>query len=99
MKYWYQKPHHIIAEYIRTVLILEGFSRPDPGYLPLVTNGMPALFCKTERNEKGNEDILQLALFGKSVPEEYWTIKDNTTIIAYFFKPFGKENTTFSSMP
>ena len=50
---------------------------------------MSAFFCKTEKDESGNENIIQLALFGKSVPEEHWTVNTNETIIAYFFKPFA----------
>ena len=84
MKYWYQQPHPAIAAYVRTVLILEGFSEPHKDQLPLVTNGMPALFCKTE-----NETILQLSLFGKSTTPECWSFNNDTTIIAYFFKPFA----------
>jgi hypothetical protein len=47
MKYWYQKPHQLLSEYVRTVLILEGSSEPDPEKLPLFTNDMPALFYRT----------------------------------------------------
>lgn len=89
MKHWYQRPHQLIAGYIRTVLILEGFSQPGADNLPIVTNGMAAMFCKTEKDNSGNENILQLTLFGRSVPEEYWAINTNTTIIAYFFRPFA----------
>lgn len=89
MKYWYQKPHQSIAEYVRTVLILEGFSEPDADQLPLVTNGMSVLFCKTEKDQTGNENILQLTLFGKSASSDCWSFNSNTTIIAYFYKPFA----------
>jgi len=89
MKYWYQKPNQLLSEYIRTVLILEGFSQPDAEQLPLVTNGMPALLCRTEKDQSGNENILQLILFGKSSTADSWTINDSATIIAYFFKPFA----------
>jgi AraC-like DNA-binding protein len=89
MKYWYQKPHLLLSEYVRTVLILEGFSQSYVEQLPLVTNGMPALLCRTEKDSTGNENILQLTLFGKSTTADSWTINDNTTIIAYFFKPFA----------
>ena len=89
MKYWYQKPNPLLSEYIRTVLILEGFSEPDPEKLPLFTNGMPALFCRTEKDQTENENISQLTLFGKSTPLNFWTVDNNTTIIAYFFKPFA----------
>ena len=89
MKYWYQNPHQLFSEYVRTVLILEGFSQSDAEQLPLVTNGMPALLCRTEKDQPGNETILQLTLFGRSSTADSWTINDNTTIIAYFFKPFA----------
>lgn len=89
MKYWYQKPHQSLSEYVRTVLILEGFSQSHVEQLPLVTNGMPALLCRTEKDSSGNEHILQLTLFGKSTTADSWTVNNNTTIIAYFFKPFA----------
>ena len=89
MNHWYQTPNQLLPGYIRTVLILEGFSQPDPDNLPLFTNGMPALFCKTEKESSENETIIQLGIFGRSVPEEYWNVNTNTTIIAYFFKPFA----------
>ncbi|HEY5771513.1 MAG TPA: helix-turn-helix domain-containing protein [Chitinophagaceae bacterium] len=89
MKYWYQKPNQLLSEYVRTVLILEGFSQPDAEQLPLVTNGMPALLCRTEKERSDNENVLQLTLFGRSTTADSWTINDNTTIIAYFFKPFA----------
>ena len=89
MKYWYQKPNQLLSEYVRTVLILEGFSQPDAEQLPLVTNGMPALLCRTEKDRSANENTLQLTLFGRSTTADSWTINDNTTIIAYFFKPFA----------
>ena len=87
MKYWYQKPHQLLSEYVRTVLILEGFSQPATEQLPLVTNGMPALLCRTEGDQNGTENVLQLALFGRSATADSWTINDTTTIIAFSFKP------------
>jgi len=89
MKYWYQKPNQLLSEYVRTVLILEGFSQPAAEQLPLVTNGMPALLCRTEKDRSANENTLQLTLFGRSTTADPWTINDHTTIIAYFFKPFA----------
>ena len=89
MKYWYQKPHPLLSGYVRTVLILEGYSLPDADQLPLVTNAMPALFCRTAKDRSGKENVLQLTLFGRSTTADSWTINDNTTIIAYFFQPFA----------
>lgn len=89
MKHSYQRPNELISGYIRTVLILEGFSQTNNDPLPVFTNGMPALFCKMGKNNSGNQEIIQLALYGASVPDECWSTDDNTTIIAYFFKPFA----------
>ena len=89
MKHSYQQPHHLIADYVRTVLILEGSSESNIADLPIFTNGMSAFFCKTEKDKSGNENIVQLALFGKSVPEDHCVVNTNETIIIYFFKPFA----------
>jgi len=89
MKHWYQQPQKLIADYVRTILILEGFSESDTNELPIFTNGMSALFCKTEKDKSGNENIIQLALFGKSIPEDHCVVNTNETIIIYFFKPFA----------
>lgn len=89
MKYWYQRPHPLLSKYVRTVLVLEGFSESEADALPLFSNGMPALFCKTEKDGAGNENVRQVTLFGKTVPQECWAITPHATIIAYFFKPFA----------
>lgn len=89
MKHWYQQPHQLLAGYIRTVLILEGSSPSDPNSLPIVTSGMHGLFCKTGKDSSGTGNILQLVLSGRSLPGEFWNAGTNTTIIAYFFKPFA----------
>jgi AraC-like DNA-binding protein len=89
MKYWYQAPHPSLTEYVRTVLILEGFSASEITQRPLFTHGMPALFCRTEKEHTGNESIRQLILFGKSAEPGCWTTDHHTTIIAYFFYPFA----------
>jgi len=89
MKYWYQRPHTAFADYLRTVLILEGFTTDDEPQLPLFTNGIPALLCITTKDKPGNENVQQLALYGKSTPEDCWNVDDQTTVIAYFFKPFA----------
>ena len=88
MKHRYHKPNKLLTEYVRTVLIVEGFSESPSDTLPAFTQGMPALLCRTEKDPAGHENILQLTLFGKSIPDDSWTIGKSTTIIAYFFKPF-----------
>jgi len=83
MKHRYQKPHDSLSDYVRTVLIMDGALPADPTSQPLVTNGMSALFFKSDGRK------IQLTLFGTSVPPEYWETDPNTTIVAWFFKPFA----------
>jgi AraC-like DNA-binding protein len=88
MQYQYQIPNTLLTEYIRTVLVLDGTAAATNNKLPLFTNGMPALVCKTAKNGKGIEKVIQLSLFGKSAPADSWEVKRGQTVIAYFFKPF-----------
>lgn len=88
MKHRYEKPNTFLTEFVRTVLVMEGFSKSDSNDLPVFTNGMPTLFCKTEKSKDNYEQILQLTLFSKS-PTDFWTVNKQTTIIAYFFKPLA----------
>jgi AraC-like DNA-binding protein len=86
MKYWYEKPDKRLTEFVRTILIMDGFSKSAINNSPVFTNGLPTLICKTENN--GNQEtITHLTLFGKS-PADIWTVNNQTTIIAYFFQPF-----------
>lgn len=89
MKYWYQRPHASVSEYVRTVLILDGSSQPATSGLPLVTNGMQALLCCMEKQSSGVDRITRLTLFGKSIPPECWEIEAGKTTIAFFFMPFA----------
>lgn len=89
MKYWYQKPQPSLSEYVRTVLILEGFSASATDKLPILTNGVSALLCRTEKDETESEHVLQLVLFGTTIPADSLSLNENTTVIVYFFKPFG----------
>jgi AraC-like DNA-binding protein len=89
MNHQYHKPNKLLTEYVRTVLIMDGCSEPAPDNLPIFTNGMPTLFCKTEINKTSLDNILQVTLFGNGIPPDCCTINTSTTIIAYFFKPFA----------
>ena len=89
MQYRYQKPHRSLSKYVKTVLVAEGFAQTVNNKLPLFTNGMPALICSTATTPTGIENILQLAIFGKSTPPEIWDLKKNETVISYFFNPFS----------
>jgi AraC-like DNA-binding protein len=88
MKHWYQRPGKPLTEFVRTVLIVEGFSEPDSNSLPILTNGMPTLFCKTEKLPSGYENVLQFTVYGNFTDSDCLTTNDNSTIIAYLFKPF-----------
>ena len=89
MKYGYHRPHEYISNYVRTALTVEGSSQTFSSDLPLVTNGMPALFCCMEKSATQGEQITRLTLFGRSVPSSCWEIQEGTTIIALFFMPFS----------
>jgi len=89
MQYRYQKVHHLLSDYVKTVLIAEGFAKGEDNNLPLFTNGMPALLCRTAKTPTGIEDIVQLSIFGKSTLREDWALQKNETTIAFFFKPFA----------
>lgn len=97
MNYRYQQQHPSLTDYIRTVLIIEGFAPDSDSSVPLFTNGMPALYCRIQKDRPGDEQVLQLTLFGQSVPEACWTADENSTVIAYFFKPFAL--TTLFNVP
>lgn len=79
----------MLTEYVRTVLIIEGFSESCSQDLPIFTNGLPTLFCRTKKDQSsGFERIVQLTLYGMSAPPECWVTDEKTTVIAWFFKPF-----------
>ena len=59
MKYWYQKPHPLLAGYVRTVLILEGFSAQNTEQLTLFGKS------STEDSWSVNESTTIIAYFFK----------------------------------
>ena len=63
MKYWYQRPKQQLTEYVRTVLILEGFSESEDAAPPLFTNGMATLLCRTEKDQEGATRLYPLTDF------------------------------------
>ena len=84
MKHWYQQPPEALSGYVRTILVMEGNGEPSADGLPLVTNWSTAMVYHTTGN-----DIRELSLYGKSAPEATWTTHENSSIIAWFFKPFS----------
>src|SRR5690349_3571497 len=89
MDYRYLTPHSLLSDYVRTVLVLEGFAPAHDQKVPLFTNGMPAFYSRTVKSVEGNEKVAALTLFGRSTPEHCWTVEEHSTVIAYFFKPFA----------
>ncbi|MFT3826572.1 MAG: helix-turn-helix domain-containing protein [Chitinophagaceae bacterium] len=89
MKHWYQPPRENMAAYVRTILVLEGSGEPAVDALPLFTSGSQALVCHTATDNTGNQTIIQLSLCGRQAPAATWATSTNSTIIAYFFKPFA----------
>lgn len=88
MKHWYQQPDEFLSTQVRTILVLEGSGEPDRDAPPLYTNGMPALICHTVKDGADTYAAKELNLYGISVPAESWATSDDSTIIAWFFKPF-----------
>lgn len=86
MKFWYQQPLTELADVVRTMLLIEGFSESAPTKVPLFTSGMPAFVCRTTTIE--DKVSVELLLFGKSVPDDFWQVTPTSTIVAFFFKPF-----------
>lgn len=80
MKSYYHPPSSLLSDYVRNILVLDGQSQPD---LPVFTNGVPALVCRIKR------DVIELTLFGKSIPDDVLMIDDDTIHIIFFFKPFS----------
>lgn len=62
---------------------MEGSGEPAADEPVLFTNLSSVLVCHTVENE-----IRELTLYGKPAPAETWATHENSTIIAYFFKPF-----------
>lgn len=84
MNYRYQKPNEKLAEYVRTVLVLDSSFPPVVSKLPLYTSGLPALLCQINKGAK-----TRLAVFGRSLPPDFTVAPENSTTIIYFFKPFA----------
>jgi len=77
-----------ISEYVHRILVIENFQVTTPFVLPLYANGSPTLLFHSAKGQiKGSTN--NLTLFGQTVFPETLTIKENFTLIAYFFKPFA----------
>lgn len=82
MKYWYYKVSPELTAYLQSVLVSEKGAAKVCPELPMVTNGQSALLCRICATG------CQLTLFRQSVPKKQWQPEKDTTLIAFFFKPF-----------
>jgi AraC-like DNA-binding protein len=89
MKVWYQPPGKMLDDYVRTVLVIEGFSRSGPRDLPLVTNGVSTFHCSLQQNTQGDNQVARLMLYGKAAPNECWQVRPDELVICFFFRPFA----------
>jgi AraC-like DNA-binding protein len=88
MKVLYPKPSNQIADYVEDILVMEDCKVTTPFTLPLFANGKPTLLFQTAKGQiKNNSNYL--TLFGQTIFPDTLTIKENFTLIAYFFKPFS----------
>ena len=81
-------PSEKIADYVHGILVIENYNVTNPFVLPLYANGSPTLLFQTAKGEIKSSSN-NLTLFGQTVFPETLTIKENFTLIAYFFKPFS----------
>lgn len=81
-------PCEKISNYVDRILVIEDALITNPFTLPLYANGAPTLLFQTARGLIKN-NTNNLTLFGQTVFPETLTIRDNFTLIAYFFKPFA----------
>lgn len=81
-------PCEKISNYVDRILVIEDALVTNPFTLPLYANGAPTLLFQTARGLIRN-NTNNLTLFGQTVFPETLTIRDNFTLLAYFFKPFA----------
>ena len=88
MEVTYLPPSSKIAEYVEEILVIAHFRVTSPFVLPLFANGRPTLLFQTAKGQIGNSTN-NLTLFGQTVFPATLTIKEDFTLIAYFFKPYA----------
>ena len=87
MRYWYQQPHALLADYVRTVLVADMMADSGDNRVPLVMAGMPAVVAQLTKDGTTGKSIT-LTLFGSPVPPEFAPDESHAIVIAYCFKPF-----------
>lgn len=82
-------PGERINEYVERILVIDNYNISTPFALPLFANGTPTLLFLTTKASINGNVTNYLTLFGQTVFPEALTIKEDFTLIAYFFKPFA----------
>jgi AraC-like DNA-binding protein len=82
-------PNERVAEYVERILVIDNYSINLPFALPLFANGTPTLLFLTTKASIDGNATNHLTLFGQTVFPETLTIREDFTLIAYFFKPFA----------
>jgi hypothetical protein len=80
-------PNKKIAQYVDRILLIENGALQNPYILPLYANGVPTLLFISVKGKLGNNNSNYLTLFGQTILPEHLTLKEDFTLIAYFFKP------------
>jgi len=88
MQATYLPPASCIAEYVQEILVIAHCRVTTPFLLPLFANGTPTLLFQTAKGQIGTS-MNNLTLFGQTVFPDTLTIKEDFTLIAYFFKPYA----------
>jgi AraC-like DNA-binding protein len=89
MKVFNNIPAPEISDYVDRILVIENARVTTPFGLPLFANGTPTLLFQTTRGSIKNNATSNLTLFGQTVFPETLLLKEDFTLIAYFFKPFS----------
>ncbi|GAA0554882.1 AraC family transcriptional regulator [Chitinophaga japonensis] len=88
MQVTYLPPAIRVAEYVREILVIEDCRVTNPFVLPLFANGTPTLLFQTAKGQIGHATN-NLTLFGQTVFPDTLTIREDFTLIAYFFQPYA----------
>jgi AraC-like DNA-binding protein len=81
-------PAEKISDYVEDILVIEQCKVTTAFVLPLFANGKPTLLFQTAAGTIRN-NANHLTLFGQTILPDTITIREDFTLIAYFFKPFA----------
>ncbi|MGC3945653.1 MAG: helix-turn-helix transcriptional regulator [Chryseolinea sp.] len=89
MRYWYQPPCEKLANYVRTVLVVDMFSEDVRPNVPLVITGMPAVLIQLTPGSDARADDVEITLYGAPIPADFRLNPRHAITIIYCFKPFS----------